>query len=298
MSSPHRHLDAETLAKLAGLQLRFKTVVEGTMAGIHSSPHHGSSIEFAEHKEYAPGDDLRHLDWKALAKFDRHYIKRFEDETELRAYLVLDCSGSMEYGEPLTKLEYGSVLVASLAYFLMRQGDQPGLIGYADRVQRYVPPRSRSAHLAEVLAALEALSPGGRTDLARAIKHFTEVASHRSLVIVVSDLFDTSEDGLRLLRHLRARRHSVVVFHLLHADEISLPFSRLTLFESMEDDREVLVDPGGIRRAYRKEMGRFLADSRRRCEEAEIEYHQVSTAEPLDKVLLNFLSSARGRGRA
>jgi uncharacterized protein (DUF58 family) len=297
-SRRHRHLDAETLAKLAGLQLRFKTVVEGTLAGIHPSPHYGSSIEFAEHKEYAPGDDLRHLDWKALAKFDRHYVKRYEDETDLKAYLVLDCSGSMEYGAPLSKLEYGSILAASLAFFLMRQGDQPGLVGYADRVRSYVPPRSRAGHLTEVLGALEVLEAGAATDLARAINYLTEVMGPRSLVIVVSDLFDTSADGLRLLRHLRARRHSVVVFHVLHADELSFPFSRVTLFESMEDTREVLVDPGGIRRAYLAEMERFLAEARSSCEEAEIEYHQVSTDDALDRVLLRFLSTGRGGRRA
>lgn len=285
----HRHLDTETLAKLAGLQLRFQTVVEGTLAGIHESPHHGSSIEFAEHKEYAPGDEVRHLDWKALGRLDRYYIKRFEDETELRAYFVLDASGSMDYGAPLTKLEYASVLVASLAFFLVRQGDQPGLLAFARKVQHFVPPRARSAHIAEVLTALEQLSAEGGTDLARAIAYLTEVMAHRSLVIVVSDLFDTGEDALRLLRHLRANHHHVVVFHLLHEDELEFPFSDLTLFESMEDEARVLVDPGAVRRAYLREMDRFLTRTRTFCQEGEIEYHRVSCAEPMDRVLLRFL---------
>jgi len=294
----HRHLDAETLAKLAGLQLRLQTVVEGTLAGVHSSPHHGSSIEFAEHKEYAPGDDLRHLDWKALGRLDRHYVKRFEDETDLRAYLLLDCSGSMGYGEPMTKLEYGSVLIAALAYFLIRQGDKPGLLAFGERVERYVPPRSRSAHMTEVLEALEQLGARGGTDLARAVNHLTEVMGPRSLVVVVSDLFEHGEDALQLLHHLRARRHHVVVFHLLHRDELEFPFNRLTLFESMEDSREVLVDPGGVRRAYLREMERFLAGIHERCQNGGIEYYRVSSADPLDAVLLGFLRRRRPRREA
>jgi uncharacterized protein (DUF58 family) len=290
-------LDAETLAKLAGLQLRLKAVVDGTLAGIHSSPHHGSSIEFAEHKEYAPGDDLRHLDWKALGRFDRYYVKRFEDETDLKAYLVLDCSGSMEYGAPLTKHEYGSVLVACLAYFLLRQGDMPGLLAFADRVLKYVPPRARSAHMTEVLGALSALRPTGGTDLARAITYLTEVMGHRSLVVVVSDLFERSEDALRMLRHLRARRHHVVLFHLLHRDELEFPFEGLTLFEAMEDRRQVLVDPGGVRRAYLKEMERFLREIEERCREGEVEYHRISSAQPLDQVLLRFIHRNQPRRR-
>ncbi len=289
----HRHLDAETLARLAGLQLRVQATVEGTLAGLHRSPHHGSSIEFAEHKEYAPGDDLRHLDWKAYGKFDRYYIKRFEDETDLKAYLVLDCSGSMEYGAPLSKLEYASILLASLATFLTRQGDQPALLAFAEKVRGYVPPRARSAHLAEILSALEALSPGGGTDLARAVSYLIEVMGHRTLTVVVSDLFETSDDALRLLRSLRARRHHVVLFHLLHPDELTLPFHELTLFESMEDERQVLVDPGGIRRAYLAELEAFLERTQRACRESEIEYHRISTAEPLHEVLLRFLSRSR-----
>lgn len=286
------HLDATALAKLAGLQLRVKAVVEGTLAGIHPSPRYGSSVEFAEHKEYAPGDDLRRLDWKALGKFDRYYVKRFEDETDLKAYLVLDCSGSMSYGEPLSKLEYGSVLLASLAFFLMRQGDQPALLAFADEVRSYLPPRARSSHMAELLSALQSLDPGGGTDLALAIGRLTEVMQHRSLVVLVSDLFD-SERSLALLRHLRARRNMVVLFHLLHPDELEFPFSRVTLFESLESDARVLVDPGGIRAAYLRQMERFLEGAALTCREGEVEYHRVSAAAPLDRVLLRFLSDGR-----
>ncbi|MCC6748642.1 MAG: DUF58 domain-containing protein [Deltaproteobacteria bacterium] len=291
----HRHLDGEALAKLGNLQLRVQAVVEGSLAGLHRSPHHGSSIEFAEHKEYAPGDDIRRIDWKAYARFDRYYVRQFEDETELRAYFLLDASGSMGYGAPLSKLEYGSVLVASLAYLLARQRDQPSLLAFAEDVRCYLPPRGRTAHLSHFLTALEELAPSGRTDLGRAIHYLTDVIGRRSFVLVVSDLFDAHPDALRLLRQLRARGHRVVLFHLLHEDELGLPFGDLTLFEAMEDTRAVLVDPGGIRKLYLKEMERFLERTREACRQGEIGYHQISPGQPVDQVLLRFLSSKRGR---
>ena len=289
-------LNAEHLARLAGLQLRVNSVVEGTLTGLHRSPHHGGSIEFAEHKEYAPGDDLRHLDWKALGKFDRYYIKRFEDETDLKAYLLLDASGSMGYGRPLTKLQYASTLLASLAVILLRQGDQPALLGYSDGVRTYLPPRSRNSHAMEMVRVIEELTPEGGTDVARAVEHLSEVMARRSLVVLVSDLFDGGDSGLGTVRHLRARGHHVVLFHLFHPDELEFPFTQLTNFQGMEEQREVLVDPGGIRRAYHKEMDRFRRRVRLACQEGEVEYHQITTAEPLDRVLLHFLRRARGRG--
>ena len=288
-------LNAEHLARLAGLQLRVQSVVEGTLTGLHRSPHHGGSIEFAEHKEYAPGDDLRHLDWKALGKFDRYYIKRFEHETDLKAYLLLDASGSMGYGRPLSKLEYASTLLASLAYILLRQGDQPSLLGFSERVRTYVPPRSRSSHALELVGAMEQLTAEGGTDLARAVEHLSEVMARRSLVVLVSDLFDGGDAGLGTVRHLRARGHHVVVFHLFHPDELEFPFTQLTNFQGMEEEREVLVDPGGVRRAYHKEMDKFRQRARLACQEGEVEYHQVTTDEPLDRVLLGFLRRVRGQ---
>lgn len=286
---PQRHLDAVALAKLASLQLRVRSVVEGTMTGLHRSPHRGSSIEFAEHKEYSPGDDLRHLDWKAFGRFDRYYIRQYEDETELRAYMLLDCSGSMGYGEPLSKLDYGSVLVGSLAYLLSGQRDQPSLLAFADRVRSYVPPRSRRGHSAAVLRALDGLRAAGSTDFTRAAARLTEVMHRRSLVIVVSDMFDASERALPLLRRLRARGHQLVLFQLLHPEEVEFPFNRVLLFESMEDERRVLVDPAGLRQAYLREMQRFCARLESSCRESRITYRRVTTADPLDKVLVELL---------
>jgi uncharacterized protein (DUF58 family) len=284
-----RQLDAAALAKLSTLQLRVRSVVEGTMSGLHRAPHRGSSIEFAEHKEYSPGDDLRHLDWKALGRFDRYYIRQFENETDLRAYLLLDCSGSMAYGEPLSKLDYGCVLVGTLAYLLAGQRDQPGLVAFDERVRSYIPPRARRGHSAALLKALAQLRPRGKTDFTRAVEHLSEVMHRRSLVIVVSDLFDTHERALPLLRRLRARGHQIVLFQLLHRDELEFPFGRVLLFESLEDQRRVLVDAAGMRQSYLQEMERFCTSVEASCRESQITYRRMSTADPLDLLLAELL---------
>lgn len=287
-----RQLDAAALARLASLRLRVRRVVDGALAGLHRSRHHGASVEFAEHKEYAPGDDLRRLDWKALGKFDRYYVREYEDETELRAYLLLDCSGSMGYGRPLSKLQYAAVLAGSLAYLLSRQRDSPALAAFADDVVSYLPPRGRSTHLAVLLRALDALRPVGSTDVGRAIERLMELCGRRAVVTVISDMFDSGGRGLALLQRLRARGHQVVLFHLLHQDELTLPFSQLTRFEAMEETRHLLVDPAGVRQAYLREFERFCQQVRRACREAQVAYRRVSTADRLDRVLVELL---RGR---
>lgn len=287
-----RQLDAATLARLASLRLRVRRVVDGALAGLHRSRHHGASVEFAEHKEYAPGDDLRRLDWKALGKFDRYYVREYEDETELRAYLLVDCSGSMGYGQPLTKLQYAAVLAGALAYLLTRQRDSPALVAFADDVISYLPPRGRATQLAVLLRALDALRPAGATDVGRAIERLVELCGRRAVVTVISDMFDPSGRGLPLLQRLRARGHQVVLFHLLHEDELTLPFSQLTCFEAMEETRHVLVDPAGVRQAYLRELERFCEQVRSACREAQVTYRRVSTADRLDRVLAEVL---RGR---
>src|SRR5437660_6828165 len=182
-------LDAVSLSKLANLELRARAVVEGALSGLHQSPHRGASVEFAEHKEYSAGDEIKHIDWKAYGKFDKYYVKRFEEETELRAYLLVDCSGSMDYrGAGMSKLEYARTLAASLAYLLLRQQDQVGLIAFGDKLRGYVPPRARGGHLADLLGMLEVTDAHGTTDLPRALSYLSEVAQRRSLVLLFSDL--------------------------------------------------------------------------------------------------------------
>lgn len=298
-----RFLDPTALAKVGPLPLKARTIVEGALSGLHRSPHHGSSVEFAEHKEYSPGDEIRHIDWKAYGRIDRYYVKRFEKETELTAYLLLDRSGSMDYrGDGLSKLEYAAYLVASLAYLLHRQQDRVGLLAFGGGEPTFVPPRSRSTHLHDLLSVIEkAVEQGGRgpTELARALDRIAERARRRrSLVVVVSDLFDPSPEATTLLRRLRALRHDVSVLQVLDRDELEFPFDGVTLFESLEDERRILTDARAARGAYLRELRAFLDRTRRALTEADVEYQLVPTTRPLERTLLDFLTGRyvrRGR---
>ncbi|HWE27500.1 MAG TPA: DUF58 domain-containing protein [Polyangia bacterium] len=292
-------LDPLALARLQNLELRARTVVEGALSGLHRSPHHGSSVEFAEHKEYAPGDEIKHIDWKAYGKFDKYYVKRFEEETELRAYMVLDCSASMGYrGAGVSKLDYARMLSAALAYLLLRQQDQVGMVAFSEKLRGFLPPRSRGGHLGDLLTALDGVVAEGRTDLGRAIAYVSEVAQRRSLILVFSDLLGSDDRVRSLLRGLRARKHDVAVFHLLDRDELTLPFEGTTVFESMEDDDKLIADPGDVRRAYLAELGRFIEGYRSGLAEGDVEYHLIDTSTPPSQALLQFLTGAwRTRGR-
>ncbi len=236
-----KFLDPVALSRLGTLSLKARTIVEGALTGLHRSPHHGSSVEFAEHKEYSPGDEIRHIDWKAYGKFDRYYVKRFEEETELTAYLLLDRSGSMSYrGAGLAKLEYGAYLAAALAHLLIRQQDRVGLLAFGGETT-WVPPRARSTHLHDLLGAVEKIvGDGGRgeTGLVAALDRIAETARRRrSLVVVISDLFDHSTEVPKLLRRLRVQPHDVVVFQLTDRLELDLPFNDLTMCPSREAAR-------------------------------------------------------------
>jgi uncharacterized protein (DUF58 family) len=288
-------LDASTLAKLDGLKVRARAVVEGVLSGLHKSPHQGQSVEFAQHKEYAPGDELRHLDWKALARFDKYYIKRYEHETNLRAALVVDASGSMGYGSgALTKIDVARTLAGALAYLLVRQQDAAGVSILQGNTVREVPPRAAASHLNAVLDTLEAVKAEGATNLFSAADHLAEKLPRRALVVVFSDLFDDRQEALQRLLALRARRHDVAVFHLVDPAELAFPFDDPTLFLSMEDDRRVEVHPREIKQSYLEEFGRFLVATKEACTAADVDYELVRTDEPLDKVLLRFLARRMG----
>ena len=295
-----RYLDAETLAKLATMTLRARVVVEGALTGLHRAPHYGSSVEFAEHKEYSAGDEIRHIDWKAYGKFDKYYVKRFEQETEVRAYLYVDCSGSMGYAGPgrRTKLEVASYLAASIAYLLVRQQDQAGLLAFGNALHSYIPPRARPQHLADLLGALEKVTSEGPTNVARAIDYLTEVVHRRSMIVILSDLFDEPDAILDRLRHLRARGHEIVVFHVLDPDEIAFPFDGLQVFESMEDERRILCDTRATKKTYLRELEAFLDTWKHGTTDANLTYQFVDTTRPLDRVLSDFLvGQEQRRGR-
>ena len=292
-ADPKRLLDPDVLARLASLKLRVRAITEGVLTGLHKSPHHGQSVEFAEHKEYAPGDDVRRIDWKTYAKFDKYYVKQFEQETNLRAWLVVDASGSMAYRgaeEGLTKLEYASALAASLAYLLVRQGDAAGLVLVSDRVVRAVPPRAAASQLPQLVEMLAEIAPTGPTRLATAVDHIVEHAPRRGSVIVFSDLLDAEERVLRKLAQLRRHKHEITVFHVLDPFELEFPFEDPTRFLSMEDAREVEANARDVRKGYLELVRHWLAEVKRGAAEADLDYVLCPTDQPLDAVLLPFLA--------
>ncbi len=307
--------DPRELARQSGLAVRARVVVEGAFAGMHHNLHAGTSMEFTEHKEYAPGDEIRRIDWKAVGRVDRYYVKRFEDETEMRTFLVVDASASMGYGRRgTTKLEYASTLAAALAYLLGQQGDAAGLLTFGgdadDEGTRYLPPSTRSGQVREIFAQLETCRPAGTADWPKILGKLGEVADRRGLLVLFTDLLDADaaesaaaarDDVPELatrLRHLRARGHDVVVFHILDPDEVALPFDDLTFFEGVEpgDNRKILADATDLQAAFARESTSFRERWRKICLEGQVEYRFCTTDTPPAKVLRAFLVG-RQKGR-
>jgi uncharacterized protein (DUF58 family) len=286
------YFDPRVLARLSSLYLRARWVVEGVMSGIHRSRARGFSVEFEEHREYSPGDEIRRIDWKALGKFDRYFIKEFEDETNLRAYLLLDTSASMDYASNgITKFAYGCILTASLAYLILRQQDAAGLVTFSSAVQSFVPPKAKRGYLTEILRALETCKPAGETDVGKILQEIAGQMKRRGLVILVSDLLDEPERVLKGLRLFRLKGNDVIVFHVLDRAELDLPFDGNVLFEDIEEtELKVTADPQVIRRTYQKVVTDFTQQLRKECHENSIDYQLVTTATPLDQALVSYLS--------
>lgn len=295
MPARTRYLDPAVLARLGTLDLKAKTIVEGVLSGLHRSPFRGFSVEFAEYRQYMPGDALATIDWKVFARTDRHYVKKFEEDTNLDCHLLLDVSGSMNYGSRgVSKREYGSYLAASLAYLMHRQRDAVGLIAFDDRIVHRVPPGARAGHLRRVLMALEQLPQGARTDVAKPLGDLAKVLAKRGLVVVISDLLDEPRRVIDGLRHFRQRGTDVIVFHLLDHEELHFTFDDAARFRDLESASEVYVDPSDVRGRYVQAVETFVATYRRELGGAGIDYHLLDTSQPLDLALVAYLS-ARGR---
>jgi uncharacterized protein (DUF58 family) len=287
--------DPVTLSKIANMELRARYIVDGTLSGIHKSPYKGSSIEFLEHKEYSPGNEIKHIDWKVLARTDKYYIKEFEEETNLRCYIFLDASGSMGYKSTgISKFEYAATLVASLTYLLLKQSDLVGLISFSDKVLQYVPPRSRLTHLHVILNAITELKTMGKSNISMVLSEFIEKISNRSLIIVVSDFFDDAQKIIHQLKYLQFKKNEVILFQILDPYELTFPFETITFFESMEDERRVLADPKSIKEKYLSEINRFLEEFKQSCFENHIAYWLIDTSTPLDQALIKFLARREG----
>jgi uncharacterized protein (DUF58 family) len=291
-----RFLDPEIIARLGTMELKARTVVEGFLSGLHRSPFKGFSVEFAEYRQYLPGDDLSTLDWKVYARTDRHYVKKFEEETNLECHLLLDQSASMAYrgSAPMSKLEYGSVLAASLAFLMNRQRDATGLIAFDEQIRFRLPAAARPGHLHTLLLALERLEAGQRSDVGRPLHQLAEALLKRSLVVVISDLLDEPEPVIKGLRHLKFRGTDVVVFQVLDPDELTFPFKGSSKFKDVETADEVVADPARVRTEYLRELAGLTLRYDRELRGAGIDYVQLDTSQPLDFALLTYLS-ARAR---
>jgi uncharacterized protein (DUF58 family) len=277
-SPPRRGLDPQVVSRLGRLDLKARLVVEGFISGLHKSPFHGFSVEFVEHRQYMPGDPLRSVDWKVYAKSDRFYVKQYEDETNLRAHLVVDHSASMAWASrpgAVTKLEYARSLAAALAYLMLQQQDAVGLLTFAEKIETFVPARARRSHLDILLRELERMKPGGKTALAESLHHLAERVRRRGLVILFSDLMASPEAVLSGLAHFRHRQHEVLVFHILETGE------------------EVALEPWELRGSYKEKMGAWLERYRAECRRTQVEYVLLDTATPYDEALFAYLEKRR-----
>lgn len=287
-----KHLDPQTLARLQGIQVRARHIVEGFIAGTHRSPHRGFSIEFAEHRDYAPGDDLRYVDWKVFGRTDKYHVKQFEDETNLICNLVVDVSESMRYQGPdslLSKLEYAQSLAAALAWLILRQQDAVGMTTFDQEIRAMLPPSGSPLQLQQVLEVLESPETPAKTSMGPIFHELATRLTRRGLVLVISDFFDDIQSLMAGLRHLRYRRHDVLLLQVLDPAEIEFPFRRPTMFRGLEQMPHLLADPHSIRKAYRREIQTFLNTLRSEALSNRIEYCLARTDEPADSVLRNFL---------
>lgn len=301
-SSAPSPLDPEVLDRLAGLELKARRIVEGYVSGLHKSPFHGFSVEFAEHREYVPGDDIRFLDWKVYGKTDRLYLKRYEEETNLEASLLVDTSASMGFasaaGTGVSKLAYARMGAAALAYLITQQQDAAGLVLFDSQVRAQLPARTGPGHLRALFQRLEDARPEGTTGVGRALVEAGEAVRRRGVVVLFSDLLDDPREVLRGLRHLRQRGHDVLLFHVLAHEELTFPFQRMTRFEGLELSERVTADPVSLRAAYLAEVEAYRRTLKRSCLANRIDLVEMDTSQPLAVVLAAYLAQRAARRRA
>ncbi len=296
-SQVSRYLDPAVVGKLENLELKARLIVEGYIAGLHRSPYHGFSVEFAEYRPYMPGDSIKTVDWKVYGKTDRTYVKVFEEETNLIANLLLDKSGSMGFPEGgTTKLEYGSMLAASLAYLMIRQQDAVGLCMFDDAVRAMIPHRSVRKQLFHILQTLEGTTPGAKTSISPALHELAERMGRRGLVVLISDLMDNPEKVLMGLKHFRHRRHEVIVFHVLDPREMDVDYKEEVEFEDMETGQKLRVEPAFLRDQFKKDVRAWIDTLERGCRNHQIDYHLLRTDTPFDRALTAFLGKRTRMG--
>jgi len=295
MPDSKRFLHPEAIKRISRLDLRARHIVEGFLSGMHRSPYFGQSVEFLQHREYVPGDDLRHVDWKVWARQDRLYIKQYEEDTNLRCTLLVDVSGSMHYGNgPLNKYEYACTLASSLAYLVLKQQDAVGCISFDERIRMKIPTRSKRNHIFSVIDSLNVSQPADKTEMYSLMRSVAETYPRRGMMVVVSDLLADPQSTLKGLRLLRQRGHDVMVFHVMDDDEIEFPFSGPTRFEGLESLDHLNCNPRALREGYLEALNEFLDELRRGCARNTVDYALIPTSTPLDAALATYLSNRLG----
>jgi len=297
MATAEKYLKPEVIRQIGRLDLRAQFIVKGFFQGLHASPFHGFSVEFSEHRKYTPGDNPQDIDWLVYAKTDKYYIKKFEAETNITGYLVMDLSRSMgyTYRQELTKFEYAICLAAALAWLMIHQQDPVGLITFDKKIRNSLPPRSKRTQLGTVLSLLSKLEPAGETALARSLVQIAAMLRHRSLLMLFTDLLAEPEPVIKALRRLRHGGHDVILFHVLDEAEVRFPFDGVVEFEEPESHDKLQVDAGGFRADYLSEMAAFRELYRRECFQSGIDYVPLDTSMPFDKALLGYLANRQAR---
>jgi uncharacterized protein (DUF58 family) len=290
MAANTNFIDPSVLASLDNLELRARVVVEGFLNGLHKSPHRGFSVEFTDYRQYRTGDDMRHVDWKLYARSDKFYIKQYEDETNVRCFVVLDASASMGYTSGgMSKLDYGRTLASALAYFIMKQRDAVGLITFDDKVRDYIPALCRQPHLIRILRVLSALKPGASTDVVKPLTDLAMNLTRKSLVILISDMLDDEDRILKTLQSLRAMGNDVIVFQVMDDAELNFKFHEATEFVDSETHESFITSPAAVRDAYLENLNGFLSKCRKQCQSNGIDYCLLNTSEPLDSALSSYI---------
>lgn len=292
MRDYRKYLSPENLSQVDNLEIKAKLVVEGFITGMHRSPYHGFSVEFAEHRHYRPGDSLRYLDWKLLARQERYYIKQFQEETNLRSMIIVDSSASMNYASSgnVTKFDYAITLAAAISYLLFRQRDSVGISTFDNKVRSFMPPKSKQSYLSEIIRTLAETQPSDTSSSAAPLDEIAERLHRRGLILIMSDFFDDIEEITRALSHFRHKAHDIVCFQILDPREIDFKFGNSSQFIDMESGEEMITQPQQIRKSYEEAMNQFMQTLKKRCRNLNIDYSLVRTNEPFDKAMREFVS--------
>lgn len=295
MEDYRKYLRPEIIAQLANIELKARLVVEGFITGLHRSPYHGFSVEFAEHRQYRPGDEIRHIDWKVFGRTDKYYVKQFEEETNLRCMIAVDSSASMRFASKGTipKFEYASYLAAALAYLMIKQRDAVGLSLYDTKIHTFLPSSSKKSYIREILKMLDITYPANETGTAQALDLLAEKINRRGLVIIISDFFDEPDSVLNALKHFRHKKHEVLAFQILDQRELDFKFGSGANFKDIETGEELVTQPYQIQQAYVGAFNDFISQIKKECYQHNIDYQLINTSMPFDKAMREYLTKRR-----